>query len=154
MSAIPPPLPDPKGSPKKLSQLVADKAGLLHPEDTLQTAGDRMRSCKADTMPVADGRKLVGMVSEANPDREAARFGHDPSHTRVGETMTQDACYCMEDEECDAALRKMDEHGLQYLPVVDSEMRIVGMVTRDDLTANLKAGAPDPASPPEKPQWE
>ena len=156
MSAVPPPSPDPKGTSKKLSQLVADKAGLLHPEDTLQTAGDRMRSQNAETMPVTEGRKLVGMMDQANPDHQAARFGHDPTHTSVGETMTHQACYCTEDDECAEALRKMDECKVQHLPVVDSEMRIIGMVTREDLTAALQnaASGSDEASTHEKPQWE
>ena len=44
--------------------------------------------------------------------------------------MEKQAYYCRENQSMDEALRIMREHGLQYLPVVDSNLRIVGVVRR------------------------
>jgi CBS domain-containing protein len=44
--------------------------------------------------------------------------------------MEKQAYYCFENQSVDEALRIMREHGLQYLPVVDSNLRVVGMVRR------------------------
>ena len=44
--------------------------------------------------------------------------------------MEKQAYYCREDQSMEEALRIMRKHGLQYLPVVDSNLRIVGGVRR------------------------
>ena len=41
--------------------------------------------------------------------------------------------YCRENLSVDEALRIMREHEIPYLPVVDSNLRIVGTVTMRDL---------------------
>jgi CBS-domain-containing membrane protein len=50
--------------------------------------------------------------------------------TSVHSVMEKQAYYCREDQSVDEAQRIMCEHGLQYLPVVDSNLRIVGVVRR------------------------
>jgi len=118
----------------KLETVVTEKQPLLHPEESVQEAGEKMRDLSAKTLPVSDGRRLVGMVDQTNPDQRAAGFGHDPNTTTVGNIMNGNVAYCFEGDDCAEALRRMNERSLDRLPVVDQEMRIVGVVTREDLT--------------------
>lgn len=106
---------------------------VLHPQESVQRAGDEMRELEAETLPVSEGRRLVGVVDQPHPDRRAGGQGHDPKSTHVSEYMTRNVPYCFEDEDCATALRKMEERQLDRLPVVDREMRILGVVTRADL---------------------
>jgi CBS domain-containing protein len=122
--------------PKKLAQIVAEKAGVLSTSDTVQQAGDKMRALGAESLPVSEGRRLVGSVNEPHPDRTAAGHGHDPATTLVVEGMSRDVAYCFEDQEREDAERIMNERGVDTLPVVDRELRIVGMITRRDLEAS------------------
>ncbi|HEV7869361.1 MAG TPA: CBS domain-containing protein [Chthoniobacteraceae bacterium] len=134
-----------QSGPKKLAQIVAEKAGVLSTSDTVEQAGDKMRALGVDSLPVSEGRRLVGAVNERHPDRTAAGHGHDPSTTLVVEGMSRDVAYCFEDQERADAERIMDERGVDSLPVVDRELRIVGMITRRDLAAS---GATDfPTTP-------
>ena len=125
-----------------LEKVVAEKQPLLHPEESIQEAGDKMRRLEADALPVSDGRRLVGMVDEPNPDLRAAGYGHDPNGTSVRDIMKTGVICCFEDESCAEALGKMDAQHLDRLPVVDRQMRIIGIVTRADVTE---------CPPPEKP---
>jgi CBS domain-containing protein len=120
-----------------LEEVVAEKQPLLHPQESIQEAGDKMRELHAGALPVSDGRHLVGIVDQPNPDRRAAGYGHDPNTTFVSEYMNSNVPYCFENDDCATALRKMDERQLDRLPVVDREMRIVGVVTRADLLDKL-----------------
>lgn len=94
-----------------------------------------MRELQAETLPVAEGRRLVGMVEQQDTDRRAAGYGHDPKAALVSEYMNSAPAYCFEDDDCAAALSKTDQHQMDRLPIVDREMRIVGIVTRADLAA-------------------
>lgn len=116
-----------------LKTLVADMAGALHPEDSVREAGERMREQHAKAWPVTEGRKLVGMVDEKNPDWELGGHGHDPETWQVGEIMNQESVFCYEDEDCASAEKLMAERRLDYLPVVDRQMRIVGIFSRDEV---------------------
>lgn len=126
--------PKSRPRPAKLTDVVAEKQPLLHPQDSVQKVGEKMRDLEAEALPVTEGRRLVGVVDQTNPDRRAAGFGHDPNATTVSDIMNSDVAYCFESDDCAAALRKMNERSLDRLPVVDRQMRIVGVVTQEDLT--------------------
>lgn len=114
-----------------LASLAAESAGALSPSDSVQVAGDRMRELGTEKWPVVEDRKLVGMIEEKHPDRTIAAHGHDPRSWKVGEVMTREAVFCYEDQSCGEARTLMQEHDLQYLPVVDRAMKIVAVFSRD-----------------------
>ena len=78
---------------------------------------------------------MVGAVEGKYPERKAAGFGHDPETTLVREIMATKTYYCFEHQSVDEARETMREHHLQYLPVVDDKMRVIGMVALKDLAA-------------------
>ena len=131
-----------------LKALAAEKAGALHPEDSVATAGDRMREHRTDAWPEAEDRKLVGIIDEKNPDWQIGGRGHDPKTSKVGEIMNRDPFFCYEVEDCARAQKLMEERGLRYLPVVDRQMRIVGIFSREEIedkadattTSNIATG--------------
>lgn len=61
--------PEPKTRTESvpLKNLAAEKAGALRPDDSVETAGDRMREHETGTWPVAEDRKLIGMIDKENP---------------------------------------------------------------------------------------
>jgi CBS domain-containing protein len=76
---------------------------------------------------------LVGEIERRNPDWQLGGQGHDPKTWSVGEIMSRELVFCFVDEDCDQARRVMEEHHLSYLPVVDREMRIVGIFSREEI---------------------
>jgi predicted transcriptional regulator len=131
-----------KPASPRLAVLSEEKTGALHLDDSVQTAGIRMRDLDTSKWPVAKDRKLVGMVDHENPDWKSVGNGHDPKATKVGEIMSESAVFCYEDEDCASAERLMEERGLGYLPVVDREMRLIGIFTRAEIQAKLQPAAP------------
>ena len=132
-----------------LKRIVASKAGALTARDTVETAGQRLRDHDANLWPVAEGCKLVGMVQEQNPDWKIGGEGHDPKTWRVGEIMSRELIFCYEDEDCAAAQKLMQERRLRYLPVVDREMRIVGIFSREEIETKADGAACE--EPPREP---
>jgi CBS domain-containing protein len=127
--------PTPPAADTKLEDLIAEKQGFLKASDSVQKAGDKMRSLDVDDLPVSEGRRLVGIVDERRPDLSAAGHGHDPKTSTIGEAMNRNVIYCFEEDDCGTALHRMDEHGLKHIAVVDQQLRIVGMVRHEDLQA-------------------
>src|SRR3954465_2013971 len=119
--------------PVPLKTLAEEKAGALDPQDRAKTAGERMREHHAATWPVAEDRKLVGMIDEENPDWQLGGHGHDPKTFKVGEIMNRDAIFCYEDEDCARAQKLMEDHGMRHIPVVDRQMRVIGLLSREEV---------------------
>ena len=139
-----PDLPHSSSDPAKASSLkalAAEKAGALDPKDTVATAGDRMREHGTAQWPVAEGRKLVGVIDEENPDWKIGGQGHDPQSWTVGQIMNREFAFCYEDQDCTTARQLMEDRGLRYLPVVDREMRIVGIFSREEIEGKADAEA-------------
>jgi CBS domain-containing protein len=122
-------------SETKVETVLTEKPPSINPQDSLQTAGDRMREMKTEDWPVAEEKKLLGMMDQPDPDRTAARFGHDPKEILVGQTMSRDVAYCYEDQSCAEALELMDARRVQFLPVLNRDERIAGIVSRAELVA-------------------
>lgn len=145
--------PSEESASKKLEEVVGEKTGALSPSDSIQTAGERMRSVEANAWPVAEGRKLVGVIDVSDPDRQSGGHGHDPSTTSVGDTMRHEAIFCYEDQNAAEADRIMNEQNLNHLPVVDRDMRIVGIISREDVKGAAAAAEKAEASAPEE-DWK
>jgi predicted transcriptional regulator len=132
-------------SETKVEEVLSEKPSMLQSQDSVEHAGEHMRSIPASNWPVVDEKKLVGVVNEPEPDRKAARFGHDPKITTVGEQMSRDVAYCYEDQSCEEALAIMDSRSLEYLPVIDRRERITGILRRDELIARCTLREPEEA---------
>jgi len=128
---------------EKIEDAIAEEHDLLQPGDSVQTVSDKMVALDTNVLPVSEGGRLVGLADVPNPGLEASSYGHDPKTTRISETMNRDIVFCYEDDDCAGALRKMEERKLSHLPVVDREMRIVGLVARDDLSTRVRKAITD-----------
>lgn len=131
---------------KKLEDVVVEKTGALSPGDSIKTAGERMRAADANTWPVVEGRKLVGVIDTPNPDLDAGGHGHDPKSTLVSDAMRRELFFCYEDEDAGHANRVMEKHNLNHLTVVDRQMRIVGIISKSDIRPPNQSESESPAS--------
>jgi len=121
---------------KRVKEVACQEPKPLQEKASLKEAGEKMRSLDTNRLPVASGDHLVGAVEGKYPERKAAGFGHDPETTLVRAIMVKKAYYCFENQSLDEAREIMCEHHLEYLPVVDEDMRVMGIVALRDLAAN------------------
>jgi CBS domain-containing protein len=116
-----------------VKELASEKPKPLQEQSTVQEAGETMRSLQAERFPVAAGDRLVGTVEGKYPERAAAAHGHDPQTTLVRGSMVKKMYYCFEDQSLEEARELMRRHHLLHLPVVDSDLRIIGIVALNDV---------------------
>ena len=100
----------------------------VSPDDHLAAARARMTSYGVRHLPVVDGSRLVGILS----DRDlAAHLGH-LDHSRVNAAMTPNPVTVASDVDIDTAAELMIGRKVRALPVVDGE-RVIGIVSSDDI---------------------
>jgi CBS domain-containing protein len=106
---------------------------LASPDDTLQNAAQMMEEIDAGVLPVGEGDRLVGMLTDRDITLRAVAKGKAPGECRVREVMSHDIKYIYEDASIEDAARNMGELQLRRLPVLNRNKRLVGIVSLGDL---------------------
>ena len=105
----------------------------IHPDETLEAAAAGMALLDVGPLPVHDGKRLVGMLTDRDIVVRAVATGLDPIQARVREVMTPAVVYCFEDQDVGEAARLMEEHKVRRLVVLGRDERLVGIVSLGDL---------------------
>jgi CBS domain-containing protein len=81
---------------------------------------------------VLDGDMLVGVFSERDVVQRVVNRNLDPARTMIKDVMTTGLVVGDPDEDCQSAMRKMDQANIRHLPVV-SGGRLLSMLSIRDL---------------------
>jgi len=122
----------------KVRQVMTTDVITVEPEATLTEAARRMRGLDVGPLPVADGGRLVGMLTDRDIAVRATAEGRDPRNTRVSDVMTRDVVCCFEDDDVLQAARAMAQYRKRRLVVVDAAGRVVGIVSLGDLALRAR----------------
>ncbi|WP_428853163.1 CBS domain-containing protein [Imbroritus primus] len=120
-------------TPHILRDVMSSKPAYLSTDESIQRAAQLMQQLDVGSLPVCDGRRLTGIVTDRDITVRCTAAGHDPAKTRVGDAMSSDPLWCTEDDAIEDACRKMAEHQVRRIPVVDRDHQLVGMVSLGDL---------------------
>jgi homoserine O-acetyltransferase len=75
-----------------------------------------------------DGR-LEGIVTAWDVSKAVAL-----KYTRLEQIMTRDVVTSAQNDPVERAARRMNEHNISALPVVDEEQKVIGMITSDGVS--------------------
>src|SRR5262245_34109143 len=92
---------------------------VVSPGDTLEQAARRMEELNVGPLPVCEGRRVVGMLTDRDITVRATAAGCDPKSTLVSDTMSQDIVCCREDQDVREAAGLMKERQIRRLLVLD-----------------------------------
>ncbi|UEM22737.1 CBS domain-containing protein [Skermanella mucosa] len=119
----------------KIRDIMTTEVELVHPDTLLRDAAQKMRDVDTGFLPVGEDDRLVGTLTDRDITVRAVAEGHDPKVTRVREAMSDKLVYCMEDQDSSEAAELMAENDIRRLPVLNSDKRLVGVVSLGDLAA-------------------
>jgi CBS domain-containing protein len=128
-----------------LKDIMTPDVEVVSPGDTLEEAARKMAELDVGPMPVCEGRRVVGMLTDRDITVRATAAGCDPKATLICEAMTQDITCCYDDQEVYDAARLMMEKQVRRLPVLNRANELVGIVSLGDLVTD----ADDQARPGE-----
>jgi CBS domain-containing protein len=64
----------------QLREIMTTDVEVIRPETCVSQAAEKMRSLDVGALPVCEGQRLVGMVTDRNITIRATAYGHDPQH--------------------------------------------------------------------------
>ena len=117
----------------------------VSPEETVRRAAEMMDELNVGSLPVCDGPKLVGMITDRDITIRSTAKGQAPETTRVGDVMSPQVRTCHESQSVDEVLREMGDSQIRRVPVIDQASHsLVGIVSLGDFAVR-QAGDTDEA---------
>ena len=117
---------------RKISEVMTTNVKVVRPDETVQNAARMMADMDVGAIPVCDGTKLLGMVTDRDITVRATAEGRG-GETKVSEVMTRDVVWCTEDDDTQEVLDRMAASQVRRIPVVDQDKNLVGIVALGDL---------------------
>ena len=118
------------GGAVKVGDVMMRGVEVVAPDATVQEAAAKMRTEDAGLLPMCDGERLVGLITDCDITVRATAAGESPRAVTVQEVMTPDVVFCLEDDDVEVAVHLMEQYEVQRLPVLDRDHRLLGMVSR------------------------
>lgn len=116
----------------------------LAPTDTVRRAAQSMGELNVGSIPVCNGKKLVGMLTDRDITLRGVAEGLDAEKTVLSDIMSKDVKWCFEDQSLDEVMETMAASQIRRLPVVSRDKDLVGIFSLGDLatkTDNEEVGS-------------
>lgn len=117
----------------KVSEVMTRDVQTVRPDQPVQEAASFMLSAGAGSIPVTDGDRLIGMITDRDIAVRGIAKGYGPD-TPVRELMSDELICAREDDDVDDVASKMCDAQVRRLPVIDEQDRLCGIVSLGDLS--------------------
>lgn len=118
----------------KVSECMSPDVEVVSPEQPIREAARFMLREDAGSMPVCDGDRLVGMITDRDIAVRAVAEGRGPD-TPVRDAMTDEILFCYDDDDVDDVALKMSDAQVRRFPVVSQEdKKLVGIISLGDIS--------------------
>lgn len=120
-----------------IREVMSSDVEVVNPNDTLRDAAEKMRSLNVGPLPVCDGERILGMITDRDIVVRAIALGRDPNTTQVADAMSSGIEYCFDDDNVDDVLRQMRVKQIRRMIVVNRDKKLVGIVALGDLSGEV-----------------
>jgi CBS domain-containing protein len=125
----------------KVSDCMTRNVQTVTADQPIQEAAQFMLRADAGSMPVCDGGRVVGMVTDRDIAVRAVAQGRGPE-TPVRDAMTDHVDCCFDDDDVEEVAMKMSDAQVRRFPVLSREdNRLVGIVSLGDLSRSEQGQA-------------
>ncbi|MEK6207559.1 MAG: CBS domain-containing protein [Chloroflexota bacterium] len=111
----------------KVRELMTKQPTTVEPDAKLGEVATLMKQEDCGSIPVVEGGRLVGIVTDRDIVVRGVASGKDPKNQRVSEVMSADPVSIGPDEDITAAEKVMGDRQIRRLPVVEGG-KLVGII--------------------------
>jgi len=116
----------------KISEVMTSDVQTVSADQTAREAASFMLRAEAGSIPVCEGDKVIGIITDRDIAVRGVAEGRGPD-TPVRDLMSDGIICAREDEDVEDVARRMSEEQVRRLPVLDADDRLCGIVSLGDL---------------------
>ena len=117
----------------RISDVMTREVATVRPDQTAREAATFMLNADAGSIPVTEGDRLIGMITDRDIAVRGIAKGHGPD-TPVRDIMTSGIVCARTSDSVEDVASKMSEAQVRRLPVIDDSEKLVGIVSLGDLS--------------------
>jgi CBS domain-containing protein len=118
----------------KIREIMTESPETISPDDTLQEAARRMKQLDIGMLPVCESDHIVGTITDRDISVRGVAEGKDPKQAHVSDAMSQgEVLCCAADDDVKEVAKRMRDHQVRRIPVLDSSKRLIGIVSLGDV---------------------
>ena len=124
----------------KISEVMTTDVETVSAEQTAREAAHFMLRADTGSIPVCENGRVIGMVTDRDIAVRCVAEGRGPD-TPVSDLMSDGIVCAHEDDDIDMVAKRMSDEQVRRMPVLDSDERLVGMVSLGDLSRETTGDA-------------
>ena len=121
-----------------VQDLMTSNPRTIGSESSVVEAAKIMGDEDVGIVPIVDGDRLVGTITDRDIAIKVVAEGKDARSTTVGQVASRDLVTVDPQQDLDEALRLMAQHQVRRLPVVEEDGRLVGILAQADVAREAK----------------
>jgi CBS domain-containing protein len=118
-----------RASERRVREIMVTDVVTIEPSAPLVEAARRMQDANVGMLPVVDGGRVVGVITDRDIVVRAVACERDLATTTVRDCLSEDVIPAHPDWPTEQAIITMAQAQVGRLPVLDDEQRLVGVVT-------------------------
>jgi CBS domain-containing protein len=124
----------------KVRDMMTKETLSVSPQTPVIEAAGLMRLHDIGVVPVLDGSRIVGMLTDRDIVLQVVADGDDPRTTPVSEAMSMGSISVFEDQEVEEATALMRKYKIRRLPVLNRQSKWVGILSIGDIAVDVNSG--------------
>lgn len=124
----------------KIRDMMTKETRSVTPDTPVIEAAGLMRLHDIGGVPVLDGQRVVGMLTDRDIVLQVVADGGDPRSTPVRDVMSTGSISVEADQEVERAVELMQKYQVRRLPVLDAGGVLVGIISLGDIAVDVHAG--------------
>ena len=122
----------------KVRDIMTTSVETVDSSTTIQECARKMKELDIGSLPVCDGERIQGLVTDRDIVINVVARGEDPEKVTVADAMSSPVVYVFEDDEVGDAVRLMEVKQIRRLVVLDRDKMLAGFLALGDIA--VKAG--------------
>jgi CBS domain-containing protein len=118
---------------KSIQELMTPNPRTCGSDSPILAAAKIMRDEDIGMVPIVEGEKLIGMITDRDITIKVTADAKDPSTTTVRDIASTNLVTIDPQQDLDEALRLMAKHQVRRLPVVEEDGKLIGVVAQADV---------------------
>ena len=128
----------------KVSEVMTTEVETVSADQTAREAAAFMLRADAGSIPVCEGERVIGMITDRDIAVRGVAEGRGPD-TPISELMSDGIVCAHVDDDVQAVAQRMSEEQVRRMPVLNSEQNLVGIVSLGDLARETAGQAAEKA---------
>jgi CBS domain-containing protein len=117
---------------KNIRDVMTSNPRTIEPSTPIHEAARLMRDQDVGSLPIVEGERLFGMLTDRDIAIRAVAEGKDATSTTAQEIASRQVVTVDPEQSLDEALRLMASHQVRRLPVCEEDGKLVGIVAQAD----------------------